>query len=166
MTNILAAIGATIAALAELSLVPYVRIGEAFPHPVLVFGVIWTIAAGLEAGLVWAVIGGVLLDSLVARPLGTSVFALVISVGATVVIARTFVRIRPLAPLVAVPIVSIGYSLVLLTLLAAIRPSITVTDPLGTLMPGAAYDAVLGVLFGPLALSIRDRYRPEERADW
>jgi hypothetical protein len=33
-------------------------------------------------------------------------------------------------------------------------------------MPGAAYDAVLGVLFGPLIVSIRDRRGLEERVDW
>ncbi|MBI2763142.1 MAG: rod shape-determining protein MreD [Chloroflexi bacterium] len=166
MTQLLAAIGATVAALLELSLVPYLQIGDAHPHPVLVFGVIWTIVAGMESGLVWAVVGGVMLDSLAARPLGASVFALVIAVGISVLISRTVIRIRPIAPVIAVPIVSLVYSMILLNLIAAIRPPVSVTDPVAALMPGAAYDAVLGLLFGPLALSIRDRYRPEERVDW
>ncbi|MES2210726.1 MAG: rod shape-determining protein MreD [Chloroflexota bacterium] len=166
MTPLLAAIGATIAALLELSLVPYLQIGDAHPHPVLVFGVIWTIAAGLEAGLIWAVVGGVLLDGIASRPFGASVFALVVAVGLSLLIARTFIRIRPLAPVIAVPIVSLGYSMILLSLIAAIRPPVSVADPVAAFMPGAAYDAVLGVVFGPLALSIRDRYRPLERADW
>ncbi len=166
MTHLLAAIGATLAALLELSLVPYLRIGDAHPHPVLVFGVIWTIATRLEIGLVWALVGGVMLDSLASRPFGTSVFAMVIAVGVAAVIARSFIRIRPLAPVIAVPIVSLLYSLVLLALLAAIRPPVIVVDPIAALMPGAAYDAVLGLIFGPLLLSIRDRYRPEERVDW
>ncbi len=166
MTQLFAAIGATAAALMELSLVPYLRIGEAHPHPVLVFGVIWTIAVGLEAGLVWAVVGGVVLDSLASRPLGASAFALVISIGAAALIARSFIRIRPLAPVIAVPIVSLVYSMILFGLLAAIRPPVTVADPMAAFMPGAAYDAVLGLVFGPLILSIRDRYRPDERVDW
>jgi rod shape-determining protein MreD len=166
MTQLLAAIGATAAALIELSLVPYLRIGDAHPHPVLVFGVIWTIAAGLEAGLVWAVVGGVVLDSLATRPLGASAFALVISLGASVLVARTFIRIRPIAPVIAVPIVSLIYSMILFGLLAAIRPPVTTADPVAAFMPGAAYDAVLGLVFGPLIVSIRDRYRPEERAAW
>ncbi|MEO8463687.1 MAG: rod shape-determining protein MreD [Chloroflexota bacterium] len=166
MTYILAAIGATIAALAELSLVPYLRFGDAYPHPVLVFGVIWTIAVGIEGGLVWAVVGGILLDSLAGRPLGLSVLSLVLAVGITGIIARTFIRLRPLAPVIAVPIVSLAYSMILLGLLAAIRPPVTIADPLATFMPGAAYDAVLGLVFGPLILSIRDRLRPEERVDW
>lgn len=166
MTQLLAAIGATAAALMELSLVPYLRIGEAHPHPVLVFGVIWTIAVDLEAGLVWAFVGGVVLDSLASRPLGVSAFALAISIGAAVMIARTFIRIRPLAPVIAVPIVSLIYSMLLFGLIAAIRPPVPVADPVAAFMPGAAYDAVLGLLFGPLILSIRDRYRPDERVDW
>ncbi len=167
MTLLFAAIGATAAAIVELSLaVPYLRIGDAHPHPVLVFGVIWTIATGVEAGLVWALVGGVVLDSLASRPLGTSAFALVIALGAAVIIARSFVRIRPLAPIIAVPIVSLLYSMILFGLFAAIRPPVTVADPVATFMPGAAYDAVLGLVFGPLILSIRDRYRSEERADW
>ena len=166
MTQLLAAIGATAAALLELSLVPYLRIGDAHPHPVLVFGVIWTIAVGIEAGLVWAVVGGVILDSLASRPLGASAFALVVSLGAAVLIARSFIRIRPLAPVIAVPIVSLIYSMLLFGLIAAIRPPVTVADPIAAFMPGAAYDAVLGLLFGPLILSIRDRYRPDERVDW
>lgn len=166
MTQLLAAIGATAAVLIELSLVPYLRIGDAHPHPVVVFGVIWAIATGLESGLVWAVVGGVLLDSLAARPFGASVLSLVIAVGVAVLVARAFVRIRPLAPVIAVPIVSLVYSMVLLALITAVRPATTVADPVASLMPGATYDAVLGLVFGPLALSIRDRLRPEERVDW
>jgi rod shape-determining protein MreD len=166
MTKLLAAIGATAAALVELSLVPYLAIGDAHPHPVLVFGVLWTIIAGLEAGLVWAVVGGVVLDSLVSRPLGISGFALVVAVGGTILTARSFVRIRPLAPVIAVPVMSLLYSVIIVALLSAIRPPVSIADPLAALMPGAAYDAVLGLVFGPLLLSIRDRYRPEERVDW
>ena len=166
MTQLLAAIGATAAALIELSLVPYLAIGDAHPHPVLVFGVIWAIGAGFEAGLVWAVVGGIVLDSLVSRPMGVSVLALLLSVGGAQLIARSVIRIRPLAPVIAVPVMSLVYSMILILLIAAIRPPVSVSDPMAMLMPGAAYDAVLGVLFGPLILSIRDRYRAEERVDW
>jgi rod shape-determining protein MreD len=166
MTQLIAAIGATAAALIELSLVPYLAIGGVHPHPVLVFGVIWTIAAGLESGLIWAVVGGIVLDSLATRPLGTSAFALVVSIGAALLIARLFVRIRPLAPIIAVPIVSLVYSMTVYTIVTAIQPASAIADPIAIFMPGAAYDAVLGLLFGPLILSIRDRYRPDERVDW
>jgi rod shape-determining protein MreD len=166
MTQLIAAIGATAAALVELSLVPYLTIGGAHPHPVLVLGVIWAIATGLESGLIWAVVGGIVLDSLVSRPLGVSAFALVIAIGASLVIARWFIRVRPLAPIIAVPVVSLLYSVLLVVLLASIRPPLSLADPMAAVMPGAVYDAVLGLLLGPLILSIRDRLRPEERLGW
>jgi rod shape-determining protein MreD len=166
MSHLLAAVGATAAALVELSLVPYLGVGGAHPHPVLVFGVIWTVAIGLESGLVWAFVGGIALDSLAARPLGISSFALLVSVGGASLIGRMFVRIRPLAPIISIPILSLVNSMILLGLLAAIRPPVTAADPIAAFMPGAAYDAVLGVLFGPLIVSIRDRRNLEERVDW
>ena len=166
MTQLFAAVGATLAALVEVSLVPYLSIGDAHPHPVLVFGVIWTIASGLEAGLIWAVVGGIVLDSLLSRPLGVSAFSLVAGIGATIVIARSVIRIRPVAPIIAVPVVSLVYSATLTALLSAIRPPVGLSDPLASFMPGATYDAVLGLVFGPLLLSIKDRFRPEERVDW
>ena len=42
MTLLLAAVGAVVTALIELSVAPYLRIGDAQPHPVLVLGVIVT----------------------------------------------------------------------------------------------------------------------------
>ena len=166
MSHLLAAVGATAAALVELSLVPYLCIGAAYPHPVLVFGVIWTIAIGIESGLTWAFVGGIALDSFADRPLGVSAFALLVSIGGASLVGRSFVRIRPLAPIIAVPILSLVYSMILFALLAAIRPPVTPADPVALLMPGAAYDAVLGLVFGPLVVSIRDRRMVEERVDW
>ncbi|MES1239354.1 MAG: rod shape-determining protein MreD, partial [Chloroflexota bacterium] len=147
-------------------LVPYLGVGDAHPHPVLVFGVIWTIAVGVESGFVWAVVGGLALDSLASRPLGVSVFSLLVCLGAATLIGRSFVRIRPLAPLIAVPILSLVNSMILFTLFAAIRPPVTSADPISAFMPGAAYDAVVGLLFGPLIVSIRDRRLVDERVDW
>ena len=166
MGYLLAAVGATAAALVELSLVPHLAVGGVHPHPVLVFGVIWTIAVGVESGLVWAFVGGIALDSLAARPLGVSSFALLVSLGGASVVGRSFVRIRPLAPIIAIPILSLVNSMILLGLLAAIRPPVTAVDALSVFMPGAAYDAVLGLIFGPLLVSIRDRRHLEERVDW
>lgn len=167
MTYLLASVGATAAAIVELSLGPHVGVGGVHPHPVLVFGVIWTVALGVESGLVWAFVGGIALDSLAQRPLGASAFALLVAIAGAALIARSFIRIRPLAPLVAIPILSVVFSILLFMLLAAIRPQpVTTNDPIALFMPGAVYDAVLGLLFGPLLVSIRDRRMAEERVDW
>ena len=79
MSLLFAAIGATVAALLEASLVQYISVGDAAPHPVLLGGVIWAIVAGIDRGIAWAFVGGIVLDSLLGRPLGGSSFALLVA---------------------------------------------------------------------------------------
>lgn len=166
MTLLLAAVGAVLTALVELSVVPYLRIGDATLHPVLVLGVVLTIAVGLEAGLVWAFVGGLALDVLAQRPLGSTAFALLVCVGGASVLARSFSRLRPIIPIVAVFMLSLGYSMILYIVLGALNAQIPVADPLAALFPGAVYDAVLGATIGPLVVSVHDRRAAEERVDW
>ena len=145
MRLLLAAIGTTLAAVIELSLAPYLSVAGAHPHPVLVLTVIWTIVAGIEPGLVCAFLGGLVLDLLAPRPLGSTAFALLIAAG--------------------VIVSSVIYSLVLVGALT-LMGVLLVQDPVGPLLPGVVYDGVLGLLVGPLAVSIRDRRVAEERVDW
>lgn len=166
MTLLLAAVGATVAALFEVTVTTYLRIGDAQPHLVLVLGVVVTIAVGLETGLVWAFIGGLALDVLLQRPLGSSPFALVLCVGAASVLGHVLARLRPLAPIVAAFVLSLGYSMVLLVVTSALRTPPPTTDPVSVVLPGAIYDAVIAGLIGPLAISIRDHRLQAERVDW
>src|ERR1043165_5547806 len=119
MSLLFAAIGATIPALVEVSVVPYIRAGAVGPHPVLIGGVIWTIAAGIDRGIAWAFVGGLVLDSLLGRSLGTSALALLLAVGAAGLVARPFPRLRLVAPIVAVPILSLGYSILVAAVTSA-----------------------------------------------
>lgn len=166
MTLLLAAVGATIAALLESTAGRYLQIGTAEPHLVLVFGIIVTVAVGLEAGLVWAFLGGLVLDVLVQRPLGSTSFALLLCVGATAALGQFMPRIRPIIPIVATAILSLAYSMILFVAYNALRTPIPVADPIGILIPGAVYDVVLAALFGPLVVSIHDRRTETERVDW
>jgi rod shape-determining protein MreD len=133
---------------------------------VLVLTVIWTIVAGIEPGLVCAFLGGVMLDLLAPRPLGSTAFALLVAAGGAALFARALVRIRPLTPVIAVPVSSLVYSLVLIGVLTLLGTTAAVGDPVGPLLRGVVYDGVLGLLVGPLAVSIRDRRVAEERVDW
>ena len=112
MTLLLAAVGATLMALLELTVGPYLQVGSAQPHLVLVVGIVVTVAVGLEAGLVWAFVGGLVLDVLVDRPLGSTSFALLLCVGATAVLARLLVRFRPVVPILATLLLSLVYSMI------------------------------------------------------
>ena len=165
MTLLLAAGGATVTALLELTVGPYLRIDIAQPHLVLVLGIIVTVAVGLEAGLVWAFVGGLVLDVLAQRPLGSTAFALLLCMGATAVIARVFMRLRPVVPILATILLSIGYSMILFVTFNALRTPIPVADPFALVLPSAVYDTVLAALIGPLAISIHDRPDDVDRTD-
>lgn len=166
MGLLFAAIGATVAALLEASLVQHISIGGAGPHPVLIGGVIWTIAAGIDRGITWAFVGGIVLDSLLGRPLGGSAFALLVVVGGAAAIAQPFPRLRLVVPIVAVPLLSVVYSVILAGLTVAAQPGLAAPDLLGRAIPGALYDGILGMFLGPLAVTLRDRRVVTERAEW
>ena len=166
MSLLFAAIGATVTALVEVTLAPYIAIGNAAPHAVLVGGVIWTIAAGIDRGITWAFVGGLVLDSLTGRALGVSAFALLVSVGGAALVAQPFPRLRLVAPVIAVPVLSLVNSFLILTLSAAARPGVDIPDPFGLLLPGAIYDGIIGMFVGPLAVLLHDRRAVTERVDW
>ena len=166
MTLLLAAVGATVTALLELSIGSYMRVGTSQPHLVLVLGVIVTIAVGLEAGLAWAFIGGLVLDVLAQRPIGSTAFALLFCVGGAFVLSRLFARLRPAVPIPATFLLSLLYSMILFVAFNALRATIPVADPAAAILPGAVYDAVLAALIGPLSVTIHDRRAEVERVDW
>ena len=166
MTLLLAAVGAVVTALIELSVVPYLRIEDAQPHPVLVLGVIVAIAVGVEAGLAWAFVGGLALDVLAQRPLGSTAFALLVCIGGASLLARSLVRLRPIVPIGAVFVLSLGYSMILFITFSALGTPLPVADPIGAVFPGAVYDAVLAAIIGPLTIAVHDRRMEQERVDW
>jgi rod shape-determining protein MreD len=166
MTLLLAAVGAVVTALIELTVTPYLRIGSAQPHPVLVLGVIVAIAVGIEAGLAWAFVGGLALDVLAQRPLGSTAFALLLCVGGASILARSLVRLRPIVPIFAVLVLSIGYSMILFAVFRALGPAPPISDPLMAVLPGAIYDAILAAVIGPLTVAVHDRRLEQERVDW
>jgi rod shape-determining protein MreD len=166
MSLLFSAIGATLVALLDATIGQKLQIGNATPHFLLVLGVIWSIAAGIERGIAWAFVGGLTLDALLGRPLGVTAFALLIAVGGAVVIAQPMARLRLVAPIVAVPILSLVYSMLILVLGSTGQGAGTVADPLSLFLPGVVYDTVLAVLLGPLIVNAHDRQAAVERMDW
>jgi rod shape-determining protein MreD len=162
MTLLVAAIAATVAAIVESTITPYLRVGDAQPHLVFVLAVVWTVAVGLDSGLVWAFVGGLALDTLEQRPLGTTAFALLIAVALTAAIARPLHRIRPVVAIVATGLLSLLYSMTLIVLFSVLRPAAPLADPLRIVAPGILYDVALAAILGPLAVSIHDRFAPDE----
>jgi rod shape-determining protein MreD len=163
LTHLIAAVAAVAAALLELAVVhPYLAIGGAAPHPVLVFGIVWAIAVGFEEGLTWAFIGGLALDVLAQRPLGSTAFALLVCLGAATVLAGLLPRARIAVPILAAFLLSFVYSMTIHAAYVALQGPLLLEDPLGTLLPSAVYDAVLAAVAGPLAVALIVRRREAE----
>lgn len=166
MQLVIAAALAVVAALAEFTIVPYLKIGDAVLHPVLVFGAVWVIAGRLEAGLAWAFAGGLALDILGQRPLGSSAFSLLMAIGLASVIGGLLGRVRIIAPIVATAFASPVFSMLLLVTTTALTSASLSSAAFVPVMPSAVYDMVLAGLVGPLAVAIMQRRQNADRVDW
>jgi cell shape-determining protein MreD len=166
MQLVLAAALSVLAALSEFTIVPYLRIGDAVLQPTLVFGVVWVIAGGLEAGLTWAFVGGIALDILGQRPLGSSAFSLLIAIGLAYVVSGFLGRVRIIAPVIATAFASPTYSMLLLISTTALTAAQLSSAAFGFVIPTAIYNVVLALLVGPLTMAFVLRRQAAERADW
>lgn len=164
MSLAVAAVGAIVAGLLELTIIPYLQIGGVQPDLVLVLAVAWTLVAGLEGGLVWAFVGGLMLDVLAARPLGSTPFVLLVCVGLAAAGARFLEPARWAGPAIAAFVLAPVAAVLFLVTYGVIREPVPFGDLLGATLPRALYDAVLGALVGLTTFWFRAR-RPPVR-DW
>jgi rod shape-determining protein MreD len=166
MQLIIAAALAVAAALAEFTIVPYLTFGDAALQPVLVFGAIWTVVGGFEAGLVWAFVGGLALDVMSQRPLGASAFSLLIAIGVASLIGTALQRVRMIAPVVATAVASLVYSMVLLLVTSLLNGAAIADGATAFVVPSAVYATIVALLVGPLSAAFVLRRRVADRVDW
>jgi len=106
-----------LAAILNTTLMAELRVGQGAPDLVFMLVIAWGLLSDLRDGLLWAVVGGVIVDSLSVAPLGTTALGLVIVVFAANTafgqVSRRNVIIPPLVALVGTPIVHAGIILVL-----------------------------------------------------
>ena len=102
------------AALVQVTWASQLEIAGAFANPVLiaVIGLTWT--QGVRSGMVWACVGGILLDLDAPGPLGPHALALLVGAYATGFWARNLDRESVLHPAAAVVVSTVLYSLVLI----------------------------------------------------
>jgi rod shape-determining protein MreD len=166
MSLTLAALGAVAAALLNLTIAPFLRVGVAQPDFVLIFAVIWTVVAGIEGGLIWAFLGGLMIDFLAPRPLGSTAFTLLLCVGGAALLGRVLIQFRYVVPVIAVLILAVVNALLFLVIYGALRGPIPAPDPLSSIVPAAIYDALIAAVVGPLAVALLARRQDRERLDW
>ena len=166
MSLTLAAVGAVVAAVLQLTIVPYLGIAGAYPDLLLVLAVIATFAWSTEAGMTLAFVGGLMIDLLAPRPIGLTAFTLLLSTGIAAVFGRVIQRGRVLAPIVLIFVLSFVTDLTFLTLFAALRGKLDVGDPIQLILPGAIYSTAIAVVLSPLATALNRRFTERERVAW
>jgi rod shape-determining protein MreD len=168
MGLLLAAVGAAVAALIQSSILPFTAAGGAGLDLVLVLAVVWTMTVGLEGGLIWAFLGGLIIDVLLMRPLGLTAFVLLLAVGAAWLVGR--ISPRAFYPIVVITTaVTAGIASVLtVVLFGALRGLPPGVEPLDQLVPTALLAGLAAALIAPVPVLIRRRRFGDEseRVDW
>ncbi|MET0773170.1 MAG: rod shape-determining protein MreD [Candidatus Limnocylindrales bacterium] len=83
------AVGAVVAAILEVSVLAQLQLAGIRPDLVLAVGIGVAMTMGFDAAIVWAFVGGLLLDVMLPeRPIGSTTLAMLISVGVALVVAR------------------------------------------------------------------------------
>ena len=165
MSPAFAAVGAGIAALLESTIASRYQIAGAQLQLVLVLGVAITLVYGFEEGMAWAFVGGLLLDFLALRPLGSTVFELLLAVAATDVAVPLLSRSRYPGAVAAVFVVTPAFLLISDVVTGLLRPP---APPmyLGSLVAAAVANAALAALAAPLVIGLKRRAEQRERVVW
>jgi rod shape-determining protein MreD len=168
MSLVLAAVGAAVAALIQSSILPFTAAGGAGLDLVLVLAVVWTMTVGLDGGLVWAFLGGLIIDVLLMRPLGLTAFVLLLAVGAAWLVGR--ISPRAFYPVVvATAAVTAGLASILtIVLFGVLRGLPAGVDPLSQAVPTTLLAGLVAALIAPVPVIIRRRRFGDEteRVDW
>jgi rod shape-determining protein MreD len=168
LSLVLAAVAAAVAALIQSTVLPFAAEGGGGLDLVLVIAVVWTMALGLEGGLVVAFLGGLVIDVLLMRPLGLTAFIDLLAVGTAWVIGRFFTRaLYPVIVLTAAVLSAVAGPLTVLLYrtLREVPPGVNATSGILT---SAILGAIVAALIAPIALAFARRSRTEEaeRMDW
>jgi rod shape-determining protein MreD len=166
MSLALAALAAVAAALLQASVAPYVTIGDATPDFVLVVVLLWASFGALDGAMVAAFIGGIAVDALLARPMGSSSFVLLLAAGATALLARTGARSRIPLLILAAFVLSAATALLWFVVYGALAGPVPAPDPVGSVIPDAIYTTVVYVAALPIAILLRRRFGEQERVAW
>ena len=168
MSLVLAAVGAAVAAFIQSSILPFTAAGGAGLDLVLVLAVVWTMTVGLDGGLVWAFLGGLIIDVLLMRPLGLTAFVLLLAVGAAWLVGR--ISPRSFYPvIVATAALAAGLASVLtVVLFGALRGLPPGVEPLTQAVPSGLLAGLLAAVLAPIPVIIRRRRFGDEteRVDW
>lgn len=162
-----AAVGAIVAAILEVSVFSQLQLGGVTPELVLAMGIAVGMVAGFEAGMIWAFLGGVMLDMLLPeRPLGATTLALLVAIGAALLVARVADPPRIIVICATAFCLSFLYQALLIALLALTAGvAIPGLQPTSLTM-SAGIAAGIAAATAWVTRSLTLRFGATERTDW
>src|ERR1035437_925465 len=131
----------------------------------LVFALPGPLVYGFEEGMAWAFVGGLCIDFFAMRPLGSSVFELLIAVALTALAEPLLSRSRYFGCVAAAFVVTPIFLLlsdVTTGLLRTSAPPLQLTSLLG----GAFANAIVAAVVAPLVIGLKRRAENRERVLW
>lgn len=163
----IAAGGAIALALLELSVAPSLKVAGLTPDLVLVAVIAIAAFFGLERAIVWAFVGGLMLDLLSGgpfRPVGATPFTLLVIAA----IAAFGSRVLPSGRVAVTIALAFGLAVVyhLAVLFFISLKGVSVGDPLQAIVPVAVFDAALMVPLALLATLVSRRMQNQENLGW
>ena len=162
----LAAVGAVVVALLEVSVFPETTIAGVKPDLIFICSVTATMMIGIEVGLTWAFVGGLMLDLLTpGRQLGATSLVLLLLAGAIILVSRLLPQRRVLVATGVVFVLAWAFQV----LEAAILGATTGLDPMISWPPILASALVDAAIALPVAAIMRLawlRYGATDRIDW
>jgi rod shape-determining protein MreD len=164
----LAAVGAVLAALLEASVLSELTVAGAKFDLVLVMAIVAALMVGVEEGLVWAFLGGLMLDLILPdRPLGATVLSLLVVTGLAIAATRVAGQNRRLVAVLLVASLTSIYHAVTIGVLAATSGLDASKVSMGTFVVAAVLNTVLAFVLATIVRSLLLRFSPSDsRADW
>jgi rod shape-determining protein MreD len=156
-----------IMALLQASFADQLAIRGVMPGLLLIVVVNWGILRGMDQGMLWAFIGGLLLDVFSGWPVGTNTVALVVVASLVSLGEGTFIRTHALLPPVTVFAATVLYYLIVFFILESTQHPIDWAPGIRSIaLPAAFYNAVLTLVAFPLVRRLEERVYPVPRASW
>jgi cell shape-determining protein MreD len=160
-----AAVGAGIAALLESTVASRYQIAGAQLQIVMVLGIAVTLIYGFEEGMAWAFAGGLFLDFLALKPLGSSVFGLLIVMAATELAVPVLSRSRYPGAIGAVVVLTPVFLLLSGAVTGLLRPPAPPTH-LTSLIAAAFANGAVAAVVAPVVIGMKRRAEQRERVVW
>jgi rod shape-determining protein MreD len=160
-------IALTLAVLLQSTFGRNITIFSARPDPVLLLVVSFSVARGMEEGVIAGIVGGLLLDTLSAIPFGVATITMGI-IGFTTGIGEANVyRTNFVICLVAVFLATVFYHSIVMLSLQAIGWNVEWISTLALqTIPGAVFNAALAPLVFPLVRRLGSAGEEQEQIRW